>query len=100
MATDSAAKKSQENLADQAVEKYVKKDKRKTQQVEATEENVLTAKFANIESNPFHQLVIHKASGLGDGRIIQETVLLEIGLITDEAVVGLPEFHFFSGPVT
>lgn len=54
--TGAAKGKRSASIADEAVEKYTAKHK--TQQVEEAEAQSISEKFADIESNPFHQIVI------------------------------------------
>lgn len=54
--TGAAKGKRSASIADEAVEKYTAKHK--TQQAEQAEAQSIDEKFADIESNPFHQIVI------------------------------------------
>ena len=56
METGAAKGKRSASIADEAVEKYA--GKRKTQRAEETEAQSIGEKFADIESNPFHKIVI------------------------------------------
>ena len=56
METGAAKGKRSASIADEAVEKYA--GKRKTQRAEEAEAQSIGEKFADIESNPFHKIVI------------------------------------------
>ncbi|PKM29572.1 MAG: hypothetical protein CVV07_10815 [Gammaproteobacteria bacterium HGW-Gammaproteobacteria-11] len=56
MAKGAAKGRTSTSLADEAVEKYTKK--RAVETTEKTEESTVSNQFAQIESNPFHQIVI------------------------------------------
>ena len=56
MAKGAAKGKKSSSLADEAVEKYTKK--RAVDTSKKSEESTVSNQFANIESNPFHQIVV------------------------------------------
>jgi myosin heavy subunit len=59
MSTSAKGKKS---YADAAVEQFTNKDKKRSRTSSSTETKETNSKFANIEANPFHQIVLQSAS--------------------------------------
>jgi hypothetical protein len=56
------AAKQKKSYADEALEKYTSKTKERTKSSASVEETAATEKFANIESNPFYQIVIQSSA--------------------------------------